>query len=152
MLTRFWQNATDVQVWRAFRSKRRITIASDGGLSEGVGSFGWKIEDPKHRCTLFSGAGPIDGPMEMGSSTRSELGGFTAPLLLCTMLAKYWGIRHRCKFRWVVDSKAAIRRVEVLLSAHDPSYQATYPKDADYITLIKELHVALQRPIKRPSG
>jgi ribonuclease HI len=49
----------------------------------------------------------------------------------------------------VVDSKAAIRRVDVLLSANDPSYQATYPKDADYyITLIKELHAALRRPLQ----
>jgi hypothetical protein len=36
------------------------------------------------------GSGPIDGPMEVGSSTRSELGGFTAPLLLATALARFW--------------------------------------------------------------
>jgi hypothetical protein len=53
MISKFWQKtATDVQVWRAFlRSKRRIIIASDGGLADGYGSFGWKIEDPRTNRT-----------------------------------------------------------------------------------------------------
>lgn len=86
LLLDYTQIATDLHVWKAFHSKRRVEIASDGGLSDKKGSFGWKIVD-NHLKPLFQGSGPVDGPMEVGSSTRSELGGLTAPLLLITTLA-----------------------------------------------------------------
>ena len=56
---------------------------------------------------LFQGCAPVDGPNKTESSIRSKLGGFTAPLLLVTTLAKHWGLRHRCKFRWLAEGKAA---------------------------------------------
>ena len=37
------QLVPDVAVWREFRSKRRILIASDGGLKGRFGTFGWTI-------------------------------------------------------------------------------------------------------------
>ena len=110
MLSHFTQEATDVQVWRAFRSRRRITIASDGGLKHQVGTFGWKIVD-RFSTTLFSGSGPINGPADIGHSTRSELGGLTAPLLFCVSLSKFWGLAHRCRYTWLTDSRAAISKV-----------------------------------------
>lgn len=59
-----------------------MTIASDGGLKHGIGTMGWKIVS-QNGTPLFSGSGPIDGPHDVANSTRSELGGITAPLLLC---------------------------------------------------------------------
>ena len=110
LLFDYQQEATDVEIWKAFRSHLRLTIATDGSLMPTAGTFGWKLVTPK-QGVLFTGSGPIDGPLEIGSSTRSELGGFTGPLLLITLLARFWGLRHRCTFRWLVDSRIAINRV-----------------------------------------
>ena len=108
------QQATDVQVWRAFRDKKsRLEIVTDGSLAESIGTFGWRILRPPN-LILFQGSGPVDGPRESGTSTRSELGGFAAPLLLVAAIARFWGIQHRCKFRWIVDSTAAISKVEMV--------------------------------------
>jgi hypothetical protein len=107
------QPATDKEVFQSFRARSRLTIATDGSLQASAGTFGWKITNKTH-LTLFTGSGPIDGPHEIGSSTRSELGGFTAPLLLITSLARHWGLKHRCKFRWLADSQVAINRVTVV--------------------------------------
>jgi hypothetical protein len=57
------------------------------------------------------------------------------------MLARYWGLRHRCKFRWIVDSRAAIGGVEVIVSSHDTTtYHPKYPNDVDLISLIQSLN------------
>jgi hypothetical protein len=91
MISNYRQSAGDLQVWRAFRSRRRITMASDGGLKDRKGTFGWKIVDKGSGSAaaipLFEGSGPVDGPFDVNSSTRSELGGLIAPILLCVSLA-----------------------------------------------------------------
>ena len=139
------QLATDVEVWRAFRSRKRLTIASDGSLREDAGTFGWKLTTSTNKV-LFQGYGPVDGPIEIGSSTRSELGGFTAPLLLVTVLARHWSMRHRCKFRWLVDSEVAINRVTfVTRKDYSPTKQ---PDNSNYLTTINELFKELRRPMK----
>ena len=91
LLSNYEQEETDLIIWRSFRSRRRLIIASDRSLLPTAGTFGWKETTDKH-STLFQGTGPIDGPIDIGSSTRSELGGFTAPLLLITMIARNWGL------------------------------------------------------------
>ena len=140
LLTQWTQDATDLQIWRAFRSRQRITIASDGGLKDRRGTHGWKIVS-RSGHTLFSGSGPVDGPLDISHSTRSELGGLTAPLLLVTSLAKFWGIHHKCRYRWLTDSKAAISKVTVVTTTK--YIPRRYPDDVDFITAIKELHTTL---------
>jgi hypothetical protein len=54
-----------------------------------AGTFGWKLTTLTNK-EIFQGYGPVNGPNETGCSIRSELGGFTAPLLLVTTLAKHW--------------------------------------------------------------
>ncbi|KAI2505458.1 hypothetical protein MHU86_8981 [Fragilaria crotonensis] len=111
---------------------------------EEAGTFGWKLTTRNHHV-LFQGYGPVDGPIEIGSSTRSELGGFTAPLLLVTVLARHWGLRHRCKFRWLADSEVAINRVTfVTRKDYSPTKQ---PDNSDYLTTITELFRELRRPM-----
>jgi ribonuclease HI len=147
LLSNYEQRATELQIWKAFRRKSQmIEIASDGGLSDAIGTFGWKIVtvNRHNEVTLFQGSGPIDGPHEIGSSTRSELGGYTAPLLLVTALAKFWGIRHKCAFRWYTDSKAAISKVKIY-SIKGASRK--YPEHSDYMMVIQELQEELRRPI-----
>jgi hypothetical protein len=138
-------NSVPTLTFGAFRSRKRLIIASDGSLLSTAGTFGWKLTSDKHH-PLYQGSGPIDGPIDIGSSTRSELGGFTAPLLLITLLARHWGLRHRCKFRWLVDSKIAINRVTFVVSKdHRPTKQ---PENIDYLSVIRDLHKELRRPLK----
>ena len=148
LLNNYEQMANDVQIWKAFRRRDRfVEIASDGGLSNAVGTFGWKIvttSPNKRELTLFQGSGFIDGPIEVGSSTRSELGGFTAPLLLATALARFWGIRHRCQFRWFTDSTSAISKVRMFSTNGKPRH---FPENSDYVMVIQALLCELKRPI-----
>jgi hypothetical protein len=83
---------------------------------------------------LFQQCGPVDGPDKTGSSIRSKLGGFTAPLLLVTTLAKHWGLRHRRKFRWLAESKAAINQVRMVIQK---DYSPT--NNSNYLSTIKAL-------------
>ena len=52
LLHHYEQDATDVEIWNAFRSRQRLTIASDGSLLTTAGTFGWKLTTAKH-ATLF---------------------------------------------------------------------------------------------------
>jgi ribonuclease HI len=138
------QIATDLDVWKAFRSKRRLEIITDGGLKDHNATFGWKIILPD-RTVLFQGAGPADGPIETESSTRSELFGFAAPMLIIDQLSKWWGITHRCKFRWLVDSQAAIKQVkDIRRKATLPRYQ---PDNVDILTTLFHAIKDCRRPI-----
>ena len=142
LLSHLHQEATDAMVWKAFRSRRRITIASDGGLKHRLGTHGWKIVAQDGQV-LFLGSGPVDGPPDISTSTRSELGGLTAPMLLCASLARYWGLTHRCKYTWLTDSKAAISKVTFILRSS--TQPRCYPDDIDFVTAVRALHIALGR-------
>ena len=121
-----------------------ITIVSKGILWEEAGTFGWRLTTLKNKV-LFQGSGSVDGPSETCSSIRSELGGFTAPLLLVTTLAQHWGLRHRCKFRWLAESKAAINQVRTVIQKdYSPT---TQPDNSDYLSTIKVLSSQLRQPI-----
>ena len=62
LLHHYEQEATEVDIWNAFRSRQRRNIASDGSLLTTAGTFGWKLTTAKH-ATLFFGSGLIDGPI-----------------------------------------------------------------------------------------
>ena len=134
------QVATDLQVWRALRSKSRIYIASDGGLHRHHGTFGWIISTKTR--VLFKCSGPVDGPRDTGSSTRCELCGVTSSLLLLVILSRLWGLKHKSRFRWYCDSKAAIRRVERFTSS--TSHITAMPYDADLISMIASFRLELR--------
>lgn len=102
--------ATEEEVWKASRSRRRLTIATDGGLKVDTGTFGWTLSTHDNR-TLYEGAGPVDGPRDVTNSTRCEIAGLAAPLLIIRLLTKQWGIKFKSSFRWVCDSKSAISNV-----------------------------------------
>ena len=140
MLDSLEQVATDLQIWRAFRSKSRIHIASDGGLHRRVGTFGWIIST--NTQVLFKCSGPVDGPFDTGSSTRCELCGAASSLLLLVTLSRLWGIKHRSRFRWYCDSKAAIRRIQRFASPR--SHVTLMPYDADLISMIASLRKELR--------
>jgi hypothetical protein len=152
LLSNYQQQASELEIWRAFSKRgRTIDIASDGGLADKVGTFGWKMVTTLKSVdvVLFQGSGPIDGPTEIGSSTRSELGGFTAPILLATTLAKFWGIRHRCSFRWYTDSQSAISKVRIYMIKGKPHH---FPEHSDYLTTITDLIAELKRPVRSLLG
>ena len=138
------QIASDKILWRAFRSKSRLEIVTDGSLATNIGTFGWRLLRPPDTI-LFEGTGPVDGPIELATSTRSELGGFAAPLLLVAAISRFWGLPHRCKFRWVVDSQAAISKVEMVTR---PGARARrQPNNIDFLSTIAELYKVIRRPL-----
>jgi hypothetical protein len=141
LLSDLHQQATDTQVWRALRSKARLYIASDGGLDGSEGTHGWVISTKK--TVLFRGSGPVDGFIATSSSTRSELAGCAASVLLLVSVSRLWGLRHRCSFRWITDSTAAISRIQRYARCHR---RTTMPYDADLLSLISSLIKELRRP------
>jgi hypothetical protein len=93
----------------AFASKQMLTIASDGGLKGTQATFGWVLS--KKLKLLCQCSGPVDGHRDTASSTRSELWGLASSLLSLALVSRAWKCTYRCKFDWLVDSKAAIARV-----------------------------------------
>ena len=85
---------------------------------------------------LFTCAGLVDCPFDTASSTRSELAGCASATYFISCLSKYWGIKHKCRFLWYCDSKAAISRVRRHVSRH--SYRNRLPPDADLLAIIHE--------------
>ena len=63
-----------------------------------------------------------------------------------TILARYWGLRHKCKFRWLVDSRIAINRVHLV--TRKDYRPTTQPDNIDILSIIQDLHKELRRPLK----
>jgi hypothetical protein len=143
MISDVKQTATDLQVWRAFRSRERLAIASDGGLDGQHGTFGWVLATKK--MTIFECGGPVDGPYDTISSTRSELAGFASALLFITAIYRHWGIRHQCTFKWITDSKASLSRVIKMVRKR--SVIGRLPHNSDLLTLIRSLMMENRRMI-----
>ena len=53
----------------------------------------------------------------------------------------YWGLNHRCRYKWITDSKAAISKVTYITTTGFSPRR--YPDDIDYVTAIQELHRSL---------
>ncbi|KAI2498729.1 hypothetical protein MHU86_15740 [Fragilaria crotonensis] len=132
------------RIWRECQRKQTLTIASDGGLKGRHGTFGWSLTTPQNTI-LCEGAGPVDGPFDTANSTRCELGGYAAALLLISLLQRSWGKRHQCTFRWVTDSKSAIRNVQ----SHTQQRQIKerQPSNPDYMSIIKHEGKFIRRKI-----
>jgi hypothetical protein len=66
------------------------------------------------KLVLYQRSGPVDDPFDSANLTQCEMGDLVAtPMLLLTVIAKYWGIRHRCKLNWIVNSQAATSKVSI---------------------------------------
>jgi hypothetical protein len=121
--------------------KKRETIASDGGLKGRQGTFGWNLSTDKKKQSLFERAGPVDGPYDTANSTRCEVGGYVASLLLLSLLSTIRGTKVRCKLRWLTDRKSAITRVKEIT---DVGHRPTKPPKKLLIFFNRSKHI-LQR-------
>jgi hypothetical protein len=75
-----------------------------------------------------------------------ELGGYAAPLLFLPLLTTMWGCRHKCRLRWVTDSKAAIAKV----SHSKPAafHRRKQPDNADFLAIILEGERSTRQKVK----
>ena len=135
------QIATDDQIWKAFRSRRRLRVATDDGdLLPTKGTHGWVISTG--RRILLTCADPVNGPFDTASSTRSELAGCASVLYFLARPAEFWGMKHKCWLLWYCDSKAAISRIR--RHASRSSYWTRLPPDADLLAIICQHKLALR--------
>lgn len=128
------QIATDDQIWKAFKTRHRLYVATDGGLLLATGTHSWVISTRSK--VLFTCAGPVDGPPDTASSTRSELAGCASATYFLSCLSRFLGTKHRCRFIWFCDSKAAISRIRRHASRN--SYRTRLPPDADLLAIIRQ--------------
>ena len=142
LLTHIRQHVSDDALWEECQKKQTLTIATDGGLKGRKGTFGWLVSAP-NETMLAEGAGPVDGPFDAANSTRCELGGYAASLIFISLLHNLWGKRHKCDFRWVTDSKAAISKVEHQTTK--TTKKMRQPSNADYLGIIKAETSSLRR-------
>ena len=98
-------------------AQRRIVAGTDGGLTNGNGTFGFIWANPEDISTLASGSGTVQGhPISM-SSTRTELCGIFAALTYLRLAMAYFQmVLPRGGVRTIIycDSKAALLRVQDL--------------------------------------
>ena len=97
--------STEDQVWKAFRFRRKLILATDGGLANQRGTFGWILSTGTQ--SLFTCAGPVDGPFDTSSSTRSELAGYASTVLFLRTLSRFCCFKFQVKLKWFYDSRAA---------------------------------------------
>jgi hypothetical protein len=83
---------------------------------------------------LIRGAGPVDGVPSVLSSTRAELFGIAAPILLLFHFMKFHQIESKSKCVKSIDNRAAISWVNQ--TQHKQSHQQRYSNDIDIVTVI----------------
>ncbi len=70
--------------------------------------------------------------MPIGLASKCLAG--SSSLLFLTSLSDFWGLRHRCSFRWYTDSTSAISRFHKFSGREEVS--SRMPPDADLISII----------------
>jgi hypothetical protein len=98
-----------------------------------------------HDIVLFSGAGPVNGDFNSASSTRSELYGIAAPILLISSLRRFWGTPHRARYSWLCDSESALKQVRQL--QHHATRKRQQPNNVDILSIIADNLPALGRKL-----
>jgi hypothetical protein len=128
-----------------FTSKKMVTIAFDGGLHGTKGTFGWVVA--RKTKVVLQCSGPVDGSRDTASSTRSELWGYASSLLSLVLVSRVWKCQYRCRFRWLVDSRAAISRVRKYLQWGHLK-RGRQPPDVDILSIIWKYYKALGKKIR----
>lgn len=128
-----------------FQSKKLVTIASDGGLQGTQGTFGWVVA--RKSKVVLRCSGPVDGSRDTASSTRSELWGYASSLLSLALVSRVWKCKYRCRFRWLVDSTAAISRVRKYLQWGHLK-RGRQPPDVDILSIIWKYYKELGKKIR----
>jgi ribonuclease HI len=84
--------------------------ASDGGLKNHRGAFGW-IWTEEESNTRLSGSGPSDTRATMHSSTRTEITGMIAALTMLEMVIKYHAVEvpASTKIKLFCDNRSALK-------------------------------------------
>ena len=137
---------TTQQFLSTFNSaKKTFTCATDGGLKNGQGTFGWVATGGK--IHFLSGAGPVDGDPVTSSSTRSEWFGYASLLEALIMMDSMHnnGLllsgRRPTMHTWI-DNKAVADHIFDMLKPHYTA-KREYPHDADIISHIQWLWTQL---------
>ncbi len=95
-------------IQRGLQSKEILTMASDGGLSNSIGTFG--IVLAVGLKVIREGAGPADGGTTTANSKRPELAGYATGmeilLLICHLTSAFAGYDSISLESWVDNSAA----------------------------------------------
>jgi hypothetical protein len=86
--------------------------ASDGGLKNDIGSFGWKWHLPKAPDSNFERSGPADALPSEHSSTRAELLGVSSALTFISMYCQFFDVTIHPNFHPFLhcDNDIAIKK------------------------------------------
>jgi hypothetical protein len=107
---------TDLNIALRHR-KRKLYLATDGGLKHYNGTYAWRLLDHKKRL-LANGGGHVHGNSHEMSSLRSELGGIAAPLLWLYHYQIFSGIITKGRLVWFCDSKSALKKIVGIRNTH----------------------------------
>ena len=119
-----------------------ILVATDGGVRNSVGGFGWVVSTPT-RTVLGKGSGPVMGSNP--TSYRAELHGILSALLLTGWMEKVRG-RPFGAVTIICDSQSAIKAAQSVTLAGDNSSRRTvralHPLVPDWDLLIEARQVS----------
>jgi ribonuclease HI len=87
-----------------------IMGASDGGLKNQYGAFGWVWKDKDSEVSI-SGAGPSDARPQAHTSTRTEIAGMVAALKMLQLVVAFYEIEVpvSTRVKLCCDSRSAIK-------------------------------------------
>jgi ribonuclease HI len=123
---------TAAAVAATVESENTLHCGSDGGLLNGIGTFGFVWANASSREVIASGKGYVPGHIVGMSSTRAELCGIFAALLYLELATKYHHLvlpRQAKMCTVYCDSSAALQRISKL--SYD-SFGTTWRCRANY--------------------
>ena len=110
-------DATASAVAQHVSGDKSIYSGSDGGLLNGIGTFGFVWADYSSSRILMQGKGQVPGHTHGMSSTRTELCGIFAAVAYLNLVTKYYHIvpnQDKMLCTIYCDSKAALQRISDL--------------------------------------
>ena len=106
---------------------KKVTIASDGGVTDGTGSFGWilAIND----TVIAKARGPAEGSKDLMHSFRAEGYGMLSATTFISELDAFFSLPATIKWEFLLDSESLMKRLD---THKQPILPMNFPLATDY--------------------
>jgi hypothetical protein len=145
----------DEELEDLLRSQSKLVHCSDGGVTDGLGSFGWVLVDEETGRILARGQGPAHGDSEMMHSFRAEGYGGIAATHFMKHAMDYFKIpkdERALEWTWTCDNLGLIKRLK-RLQQKLPITGCNLKTDADVCQeLAQTLNALPKRKIRHVKG
>jgi hypothetical protein len=132
------------QIMQAF-NQGEIVVASDGSVTNNLGTFGYVIASNTTKERLITGRGPVFGTDP--SSFRAEAYGALAAIQIMYRLSQFTGIPILSPISHYIDNSSVVNRIKNAMESRIHSPNATLLPEWDVIHQLQQSIRTLDSPI-----